>query len=708
MNRRRSLSIDKVLYNAVFAVIVLLTVLYVVLFTDFFFSDYREDLRSFSDNWKISEGQWVNLDKIDVSDFGGRIELSKPLPSSTTDADSLCFESSNVNLKVSLGDKEIYSFNSKENLTGMGYGHTFHEVGLSAVSAGKELTLVYESCGKTINKGSITGVYLGPAANYMHMNVIHRAVQFILTLSIIFFGVLIIIIYIMIPDKDEMPFDIGKLGEGSFLIGLWLLSGAGMLQLLLGNVYVWRILSCVTLILSGFPFISFFNSMTRTRRQIFEVLAFSITLLLEFSIILIRYIPRIDMMRSLGIYEGLMAVLFFITVLVILLDNYYHCKSHFIPVEYKSIYVGLFIVIISATAEFLLSYTHIGTGYLFGTVMRIGMLLFMNIVMYEFSKWWVKSQAIADRDRFVNNTLKFAAYSKNPDESVKLMLEYIGRETDAKRAYIYEDIGKGKMQNTYEWFAEGSDPMSKELSVLYSNKDIFKAEDVPKGTTEGHMLVYEPEEIRAISPGLYDRMKKYSIKTVAIGPLRTDKAMLGFWTVEDVQGEKLEELGAAMDVISYFFVQSINQRKEQERMLYYSYHDPLSGAQNRSALRQFTTERLDLTQPFGYLLCEIRGLREINNILGQDDGDRAVKETAQCLIEIFGDRNVFRLSGNEFAAFGFESDETFFDNDVEMARRKLESISCDAVVASVFCTNGTSNLNNVTGYVYNLLKKREN
>ena len=128
MNRRREIHIDKMVFDIIFTAIVVITLLYVLLFTDFFYSDYRENLRDFSDNWKSSEGAWYDLDLIEISDFGGRIELSKPLPSGTTDADSLCFESNNVNLKVMLNDRELYSFNSKENLTGMGYGHTFHEV----------------------------------------------------------------------------------------------------------------------------------------------------------------------------------------------------------------------------------------------------------------------------------------------------------------------------------------------------------------------------------------------------------------------------------------------------------------------------------------------------------------------------------------------------------------------------------------------------
>ncbi len=708
MNRHRTIHIDQVMFRSAFVPLVLITVLYVLLFTDFFYRDYKENLRDFSDNWKSSDGSWYDLDRITTGDFDEGITLSKPLPSSTADSDSLCFRSENVNLKVFLEGRQIYSFESKENLTGMGYGHTFHEVGLSADDYGKEITLFYESCGDFPgSKGNISEVFLGPASDYVHLNVIHRVIQFTLTLSIIFFGVLIILIWIVLPDKDALPFDISKFGGAAVLIGLWLITGSGILQLLLGNIYAWHILNRLAIILACYPFVGFFNSMTRTRRKVYDVLAFCVTVFLECGMIFLRYFPGIDMMRSFGIFEAVMAAFTFVIVLIILLDNYYYCKDHSVSIEFKSIYVGELIVILSAVLETALFLLNLERRYLFGTVMRIGVLIFINIVMYNFSKWWVKSQAIADRDRFVNNTLQFAVFSKNPDESVKLMLEYIGRETNAKRAYIYEDVGKGRMQSTYEWFAQGMDPMPKELSVIYSNNDSFKIDKVPEGSNYGHMLVFDPEEVRIVSPGLFERMKRYNIQTVAIGPLRTENGMLGFWTVEDVPADQMEEFGDAMDIISYFLVQSINQRNEQDRMLFYSYHDALSGAQNRSALRKFTNEKLDISQPFGYLLCEVEGLREINNILGQDDGDSIVKETAQCLIDTFGDSNVFRLSGNEFAAFGFESDETFFENDVEIARRKLKEVNCEIKLASVFCSNGTSDLKKVTNYVYNLLKKRE-
>jgi hypothetical protein len=707
MNRRRELHVDKVVFDIAFGVILAILFLYALSCTDFFDRQYLDNLRDFSDNWKSSEGNWYDLDKISLGDFEGHVVLSKPLPNSTTDADSLCFESINVNLRVFLEDNEIYSYFGEENITGMGYGSMFHEIGIPASAAGKMLTMDYECCSSGLMKGSITGMYLGAASNYVHLNVIKRAAQFIITLSIMFFGILILLIWLVFPDKAEAPFNIGALGCGAFLLGMWLMSGSGLLQLLAQKVIFWRVLNHFSIILAIYPFVIFFNSMTRNRRKSYEVAAFMLTVFLELLIVLLRYVSGVDMMQTFPIFEAGTALLIFVMVLVILLDNYYYCKARSENIEYIGIYVGLLIMIISAVIEFSIYLMDIRILYLFGTVMRIGMLLFINIVMYNFSVWWAKSQAIADRDRFINSTLQFAVTSKNPEESIRLMLEYIGRELKARRAYIYEDVGKGKLQNTYEWFKEGLDPMAKELSVLYATRDAVSMENMPKNSYEC-MLVYDPEDIKNVSPGLYYRMKKYSLQTVAIGPLRMEDEVIGFWTVDDIPADRMEEFGEAMGTISYFLVQSINQRKERDRILYYSYHDPISGAQNRSALRKFTSETLNLSQPFGYLLCEIKGLREVNNILGQDDGDRLIKRTAECLIETFGDSGVFRLSGNEFAAFGFESDETFFDNDVEITKMHLKEIECDTEVASVFCANGTTDLNIVTNYVYELLKKKGN
>ena len=102
-----------------------------------------------------------------------------------------------------------------------------------------------------------------------------------------------------------------------------------------------------------------------------------------------------------------------------------------------------------------------------------------------------------------------------------------------------------------------------------------------------------------------------------------------------------------------------------------------------------------------------KNLKSINTRLGHDVGDAMVINTAKSMIETFGEENVFRLSGESFVAFGFESDETYFDNDVQRAKRLLSERECETTVAAVFCSNGATDINVVIKYTFELLEKEK-
>ncbi len=74
-------------------------------------------------------------------------------------------------------------------------------------------------------------------------------------------------------------------------------------------------------------------------------------------------------------------------------------------------------------------------------------------------------------------------------------------------------------------------------------------------------------------------------------------------------------------------------------------------------------------------------------------------------MEAFGEDNVYRLSGEEFIAFGFEIDEIYFTNDIERIKRLFKDRDFNVIVGAVYCSNGTSDLKNVTKYAHDLLEK---
>lgn len=703
MKEKKPLSRDFV-YGIVFGAIVLAIALYALFLTDMFNTGYGKRLLNFSDTWESDNGNLYSVNEVTVKSFGGSVHLFKKLPLYLSDRDSICFTSRNVNLKVLADGNEIYRYETVRNITGLGYGDNIHEVGLAERLAGKEIEIFMESVSDQDIFGYINDVYIGTAADYFHFSVETHALQFILTILIIFIGLVMILVWAGVPDKNALPIDVVSLGVGAVLVGIWLLAGSSNMQLLTGRVYFWRVLNRACIFLTLYPFIRFFNSITRLHRKVYNVIAFYVSVGLVVVMVGLWLIAGIDTANSDTVLDAILIGFSILIILVIFADNYYFCKRNNMPVEHKGIYLGLGFLIVFSLAELAVYVANLRHVFPFGTFTRIGMLLFITVVLLQFLKWWMKDHAAVNRDRFINRCLQFSVGSKSPDESIKLLLEYLGTELDASRAYIFEDSGDGRFVNSYEWQLDEMEPRSRELSVMPYRGCIDRI--LESMTQRDHCIVVEnTEDIRTISPILYERMGKIGAKSMVAGSLMAKDKLIGILGINDVPGEHIRETTEIMGVVSFFCTQFLSQKQEQDRMLYYSYHDPLSGAKNRSAMKEFTEEKMDMSQPFGYVLCEIDGLREINDSIGHDAGDDLVINTAKCLIEAFGEENVYRLSGEEFVAFGFESDETYFENDVERARRLLRERGCAVSIGAAYCSNGTTSLRNVQKYAKTLLEK---
>ena len=96
----------------------------------------------------------------------------------------------------------------------------------------------------------------------------------------------------------------------------------------------------------------------------------------------------------------------------------------------------------------------------------------------------------------------------------------------------------------------------------------------------------------------------------------------------------------------------ITDRKQMEEQLrYYSLYDVLTGIYNRN---YFEHEMLRLqnsrSKPVGVILCDIDGLKIINDCLGHDMGDRMLRTAADLLKSCFRQEDIIaRIGGDEFA-----------------------------------------------------------
>ncbi|MHB1043382.1 MAG: PAS domain S-box protein [Eubacteriales bacterium] len=100
------------------------------------------------------------------------------------------------------------------------------------------------------------------------------------------------------------------------------------------------------------------------------------------------------------------------------------------------------------------------------------------------------------------------------------------------------------------------------------------------------------------------------------------------------------------------FLSDITERKQAEiKLKYLSLHDPLTGLYNRAFFEQ-EMRRLEEESraPAGIIMCDVNGLKLINDTLGHTTGDTLLMAAAGVISESFREGDIVaRIGGDEFA-----------------------------------------------------------
>lgn len=118
------------------------------------------------------------------------------------------------------------------------------------------------------------------------------------------------------------------------------------------------------------------------------------------------------------------------------------------------------------------------------------------------------------------------------------------------------------------------------------------------------------------------------------------------------------------------------EKKEYEEHLHYlSQHDQLTGLFNRIPLDR-AMDRLEggYEYPISFLMCDLNGLKEINDTYGHHQGDAILKATADVLRESLREEDlVARLGGDEFVVVLKKTDEEMCGQIVDRIRKQVEA-----------------------------------
>ena len=127
------------------------------------------------------------------------------------------------------------------------------------------------------------------------------------------------------------------------------------------------------------------------------------------------------------------------------------------------------------------------------------------------------------------------------------------------------------------------------------------------------------------------------------------------------------------------FVSDITEKKMTEgKLLYLSYHDHLTDIHNRRYFEQKLKD-LDSTEnlPLSIIMCDVNGLKLVNDSFGHDSGDRLLKKTAETIKKVCREGDIVaRVGGDEFVLL---LPKTSANESVEIANRMKDLASEERV-----------------------------
>ncbi len=122
---------------------------------------------------------------------------------------------------------------------------------------------------------------------------------------------------------------------------------------------------------------------------------------------------------------------------------------------------------------------------------------------------------------------------------------------------------------------------------------------------------------------------------------------------------------------------SMQRIQKYEEMRAIANRDALTGVKSKHAYT-VTEEQINReieqkeSEPFAVAVCDVNGLKQINDTLGHKAGDKYIKDACAIVCDVFKRSPVFRIGGDEFVVLMKNSDYENRDELLDVINKKAE------------------------------------
>ena len=257
------------------------------------------------------------------------------------------------------------------------------------------------------------------------------------------------------------------------------------------------------------------------------------------------------------------------------------------------------------------------------------------------------------------------------DAAVNSMLVTILEHYSADRAYIFEfDWTRDVTHNTYEICRDGVTPEKDNLQnvpieVVALWVDIFQNQHRKINIIED-VAALKDDPARRIE---YDCLHPQGIKSLITVPIFVSGELHGFLGVDNPHAHM--DAPEMLAQITYVAANELQKRTLTDELTVKSYLDPLTGLRNRLAYDEALGYLLGKEIPTGVGFLDLNGLKWINDNLGHDMGNKALRRVCEILLKYIQKEYVYRISGDEFVIIWTDVEYPIFNAAAEQLEAAL-------------------------------------
>ena len=241
------------------------------------------------------------------------------------------------------------------------------------------------------------------------------------------------------------------------------------------------------------------------------------------------------------------------------------------------------------------------------------------------------------------------------------------RAAEDRKSYLRLNALAGNLTVLYYVDPKTSEYTEFSASTSYENLGIAKrGDDFFKSSYENAVRAIHPDDLALFHAQVTKENVLATIKRDGVFVLDYRLTSNDLPTYVRLKAAMVEEDGKTMLLIGLLDEDAqIRQEKEYVRNLSAAREmaviDSLTGVKNKHAYAEWE-ERInaaikrDEQEPFAVVVCDVNGLKMVNDLYGHKEGDACIKKACTKICKIFSHSPVFRVGGDEFAVILTKSD----------------------------------------------------